>query len=160
MRAETYRNTLYCGHETHRYWVGASMLVGGSIVDAADARHLALDFGITHVLNVETEHDDSGKGVDHLLQLQVPDDGSRFPISFVRAAVAFGKPVVMGNGKLYVHCQMGGSRSPAFVYAVLRGCGSPPAAALEAIRTAKGDINWGVHPYHVSYMASIEEALA
>lgn len=169
MIVETYSNTLYLGHVCHRYWIpgGFFLMVGGSLLGSEDWSHLQRDFGITDVVNVETEHSDVGKLSDeHLCQIQVPDDGTPFPPERVLAACMFvlGKVVrdtPSEHSKFYVHCQMGGSRSPAFAYAIMRGCfDMSAAAALSAVRTAKGDQAYGEHAFHQSYLASIEAALA
>lgn len=168
MKAEVYLNKRYQhasypnGVPCMRYFVD-DILVGGSIVDAADAQHLIEKFSITHVLNVETEHSDEGIWPKYLVEARVPDTGLPFPKHAVRAAVAFGRLTKQMDGKLYVHCQMGASRSPSFAYAILRDRGFSPEAALAKVAAARGpDVGgelWGNRPHHKTYMASIEEAL-
>ncbi len=169
MIVESYANSLYLGHVCNRYWIsgGFFLMVGGSLLGPEDWEHLQGDYGITDVVNVETEHSDAGKlPGEHLCELQVPDDGTPFPPDKVLAACMFvlGKLVKDGpasSSKFYVHCQMGGSRSPAFAYAVMRGCFDMSSSeALAAVRTAKGDEAYGDHPYHKSYLGSVESALA
>ncbi len=165
---ETYSNALYEGHRCHRYWLpgGFFIMVGGSLLGPEDWEHLQADYGITHVLNVETEHDDAGKlPADRLCQVRVPDDGTPFRPEAVLAACLFVAEKVanapMGQDpKFYVHCQMGGSRSPAFAYALMRGVFElSPEEALGAVRaTHKSD--YGNHDFHKSYLSSVESALA
>lgn len=173
--AEIYTNRLYTYEPTHpvqRWWVTPNLMIGGSICDNADWLHLSKDFGIRSVLNVETEHSDEGKGIPNLSECRVPDDGSPFPFGLVRHAVSFAR-LMIGLGPIYVHCQMGGSRSPAFGYAILRWVhGMSADAALTAIRTGKdwslkakdgklvggaGEI-YGGHHYHQTYLSSVEAA--
>ena len=172
--AEIYENAAYSydpKHPTQRWWVIPNLMVGGSIVDAADYRHLVKDFGIASVLNVETEHSDDGKDIDRLCECQVPDNAQGFPVETIRTAVSFAK--MMQGKPLYCHCQMGGSRSPAFAYAILRWVyDMNPTDALNAVRAGKDwqkrDIHgnltggsgmvYGDHPAHKAYIASIEEA--
>lgn len=157
---ETYANRLYLGHECHRWSVHPQVIIGGSIADADDWRHIRDDLGARSVLNVETEHDDEGKGIEMLCQTRVPDDGTPFEGETVRHAVAFAK-LMVGHGPIYVHCQQGGSRSPAFAYAILRwvfrmSC----SAALAAIREGKPKASdYGHHAFHQSYIGSVEHAL-
>lgn len=167
--AETYQNALYEGHTCHRYWLPGdfSIMVGGSLLGPGDWDHLHRDFGITHVVNVETEHDDRGKLPDvNLCQVQVPDDGTPFPADKVLAACLFVSEKLLrvaGTGeepKFYVHCQMGGSRSPGFAYAIMRSAfGLSASQALAAIRSTLRS-EYGNHHYHQAYMMSVEAALA
>lgn len=163
--AESYHNLLYPHPEVNliqRYWVTPSLMVGGSIVDEDDWKHLQRDFGLQSVLNVETEHSDEDKGIPRLSECRVPDDGTPFPQGIVRQAVSFAK-LAAGFGPLYVHCQMGGSRSPAFAYAVLRWVHfMSPQAAFDAVRASRDwapGLPYGDHHFHQAYIASIDAAL-
>lgn len=172
MIIEQYANRLYLGHACHRWSVHPLVIVGGSIFDQADWAHLRDDFGVRSVLNVETEHSDEGKGIPVLSECRVPDDGTPFPAGLVRHAVSFAH-LNVGHGPVYVHCQQGGSRSPAFAYAVLRWVFQMPKQdALRAIQTGKDDwsqaanyatpgpvSSYGHHHYHRSYIESVESAL-
>jgi hypothetical protein len=162
---DTYYNTLYpqgAHLPCYRWTCAPDVSVGGSILGPEDWKHLRDDLGMGAVVNVETEHDDEGKGIEHLLQCRVPDDGSPFPLDYVRQVVSFAKVHLSAGRKVHVHCQGGGSRSPAFAYAMLRWCHKlSPVGALEAIRGGKGDVlkAYGMHPYHISYISSVEGAL-
>lgn len=170
--AERYKNRLYPWnpeHEITRWWVGPDqlyfILVGGSLIGEDDWEHLANDFGITHVVNVETEHSDVGKFPQKwLCEQQFPDNGARIPESTLTAISKFCRHVFgLTNTKLYVHCQMGGSRSPAIAYFVLRDCFSlTPAKALAVLNDGfphDPAHPYGYHPTHQSYIASIEDWL-
>lgn len=136
------------------------LLMGGTILDAADWEHLRKDFGVTHVINLETEHSDVGKVPrEQLLEIPTPDDGTMKPAEwfdiggFVRTA--FRNPASI----IYVHCQAGGSRTPMMVYFLLRRFSNlTPAGALVLIQTVKP--SFGSAAYHVNYIASAEQALA
>ncbi len=172
--AEIYTNSAYSYQPTiqvQRWWVNPNLMIGGSIVDATDYKHLETTFGIASVLNVETEHSDIGKEVARLCEVQVPDNAQPFPVDAVRTAVSFAK--MMSGKPLYCHCQMGGSRSPAFAYAILRWVnGMSPTDALNAVRAGKewqkrdehgnliggSGLLYGDHPAHQAYLASIEAA--
>lgn len=173
MIVEVYANSLYSYQpdiQVVRWQIpGYPIIVGGSLIDAADYAHLAMDFGVRGVVNVETEHDDTGKvPPDLLCQQQVEDDGSPFTKDNVLAVVRFASQKVQG-GPLYVHCQMGGSRSPGFAYAILRGVyGLDREQALKALNegfkvrkagTADTEAEYGWHPVHQSYLNSVDEAL-
>jgi hypothetical protein len=163
--AESYVNRLYPDQSValiQRYWVHPQVLVGGSINDEEDWQHLHRDFFIQSVLNLETEHSDEGKGIARLSECRFPDVGEPVPRGLVRQAVSFAK-LAAGFGPLYVHCQMGGSRSPAMAYAVLRWVHEmTPQEAFDAVRASRDwapGLPYGDHHYHKSYLASIDEAL-
>ncbi len=163
--AESYVNRLYVDQTValiQRYWVHPQVLVGGSIVDRDDWLHLERDFGIRSVLNVETEHSDAEKGIARLSECPFPDVGESVPRGLVRQAVSFAK-LAAGFGPVYVHCQMGGSRSPAMAYAILRWVHEmTPQEAFDAIRSSRDwapGLPYGDHHYHKAYLASIDEAL-
>lgn len=164
--AESYVNTVCINSPTaKRYWVTPEMMLGGSIIDVQDYEHLKKDYFITGVLNVETEHGDTGKTIDYLCETRVPDDGSPFPLEYVRKAALFTDKFLTenkGKNNLYVHCQMGGSRSPAFAYMVLRH--HYKMSIEDALGQIRGIMpsgnNYGEHPYHQTYLSSIEQGLA
>lgn len=161
--AENYSNLLYEGHACRRYWVTPRLLVGGSILGPEDFAHLERDFGITHVVNVETEHDDTGKvPAERLLQARVPDLGGPFPPEAVLSVCLFVSRAMASSQdpRFYVHCQQGGSRSPGFAYAVLRGVfGLPRDDARREIVAAR-DGDYGHHQFHLTYMDSVDRALS
>lgn len=170
MIAERYANKLYPYDPSvivARWWAHPRILVGGSIIDEADWKHLRDDYGIAGVLNVETEHDDSGKKIPVLCQAQFADDGKPDPkvlytgLKFARGFLAVDPLKLDAPGmKLYVHCQMGGSRSPAVAYMILRDVfRMTPGAAVQAIRNGKEDPKWGEHPVHIGYATTIDQLL-
>lgn len=156
--AESYVNSVCINAPTaERWWATPNILVGGSIIDETDWQHLKNTYGIDAVINVETEHDDMGLSILNLLQIRVNDDGGPFPNTYIHQLVSFVKNLGLDK-TYYVHCQMGGSRSPAFVYAILRGCYNyTPVDALSKINETK---LWGNHMYHHNYMNSVEEGIA
>lgn len=162
--AETYVNKLYDnpGNTTNRYWIHDQIMIGGSIIDAADFVHLCDDFAITDIINVETEHSDVGKVPSrHLCQAQVPDNGDPFPPEIVHQVIEFAKLRLQEDPKciFHIHCQMGSSRSPAFGYALLRFVFEHnPFSAIHLISKGKGR-DYGNHGYHRRYLDSIEAAM-
>lgn len=166
--AEAYVNRCYENHEASRWWAHPLILVGGSICDLADFAHLRDAFGVDAVISVETEHVDDGKippGVP-AFRFPFPDDGT--PPSFEiwkaiseawdRLGPDFWMLQLRG-GHVYVHCQQGGSRSPAVAYFLMRTKLNHDAeGALASIREYKTD--YGHHPFHASYLASAEAAIA
>lgn len=167
MIIETVRHKLYdaiYGRTTmfDRWSVHPNIIIGGSILDQQDWDHLRDDLKVGAVLNVETEHSDAGYGIANLCEAQVPDDHQAFPFDKIRQALVFANEYLTKNptGILYVHCQMGGSRSPALAYGVLRyHYGIKAGAALDMIRKGGRISNYGDHPAHQNYIGSIEKYL-
>lgn len=175
MIAETYKNSLYSYQPdivVDRFWVHPRVMVGGSIIDASDWMHLVVVFQLTGVVNVETEHSDVGKEISDLCEAQVPDNGTPFDVEVLSKVLVFARRHMESPAaKLYVHCQMGGSRSPAFAYLILRGVlGIDRHQALEDIRNSKDWTNkgslvggrgpvYGDHPAHKSYLKAIDDFL-
>lgn len=156
--AETYTNTLYDNHPCARWWLAPRILIGGSILSAADWQHLAKDFEITDVINVEVEHTDAGYGIPSLLELPTFDDGWPKTFPWFLAGCRFASIVSAApERRLYIHCQMGGSRSPLMGYAILRKGGSTVGDALERIHAVHP--GWGDHVFHRFYLASADAAL-
>ena len=140
--------------EVERWTVpGCPLLMGGSIISQADAEHLRRNHAVTHVLNLETEHSDAQWGFV-LCENQTPDNGEMKSAEWFRTGIDF---VKSATGRVYLHCQAGGSRTPMMLYALLRAYGNDPGAALALIQTVKP--SFGSAPYHVNYIASAEKAL-
>lgn len=166
--AEVYENKLYYPDpriKVARWWV-SHWLVGGSVIDEDDWTGLVFNHGLEYCINVETEHSDQGKlPADRLCEAQVADDGSPFPDAMLRRIADFmdGRFV---NSKGYVHCQMGGSRSPAVAYFLLRYlCGASRELALVGVnegfmeREELKNANpkpYGWHPVHQVYLGSVD----
>lgn len=166
--AETYINRLYEGHTCHRYWVtGYPLMIGGSLLGPDDWKHLQDDFGLDICVSAETEHDDVGKlPAWDLIQVAHPDTGGPIPANLILSACLFvAARLVLDPGvKAYVHCQMGGSRSPAYAYALLRGVWRVGASEALAVVSSSMQVGkgrpYGGHEFHQTYLRSIEEALA
>jgi CheY-like chemotaxis protein len=158
--AELYSNTLCRNFFSHRWWADPKILVGGSILNQSDWLHLQNTYNIQSVINVESEHSDFGKGIKNLCEQLVPDNGAPFSKEAVLNVVNFAKNALQ-HGNIYVHCQMGSSRSPAFAYAILRYCfNMSKEDALGRIASKRPDAKkYGYHPYHQSYLNSVEAAL-
>jgi len=165
--AEEYVNKVCINQpNARRYWITPEMMVGGSIIDAEDYEHIKSKFYMHGVLNVETEHLDFGKGIniDELCEIQVPDNGTPFPLEYVQRAAKFTDEFLTknkGRKNLYIHCQQGGSRSPAFAYMVLRH--HYKMSESDALGQIRGCVpngsTYGWHEYHQRYLKSIEDGI-
>ncbi len=137
------------------------LLVGGDFDSfdrerAADQVQELVALGLTHVLDVRLEWDDSallaelapGVGYRHD---GIDDAGQRVPGEWFEeltdwAADALADP----DARLLVHCHMGVNRGPSAAFAVLLRLGWDPFEALDAIRAARP----------IAYIAYAEDALA
>lgn len=157
--AEHLQNTVAGFNHWHlRWWVDDRILVGGSINDAADWRHIRDDFKIGAVLSLEIERDDEGKGLDvPYLRLAWPDDGQPKPAEYWAAGIAFGCNALLSGRRVYVHCALGNSRSPSMAYAILRARGFNPQEAMQRFQRSRPE--WGTHPTQQTYITSAEQAI-
>ena len=121
-------------------WVTPYLALGGMIGTGANMQHLRA-CGITHVLDLQAEFDDSLLGVETgvtVLWLAVPETSGPVPPELIAAAVAFATRVLSDPGhRLFVHCLAGRRRAPTFTYAILRSLGYEQSEAIEAVRTAE-----------------------
>ena len=145
-----------------RWWVpGYPIMIGGNIQDAADLAHLQKDFGITHVLDVE-----SGRGAtcEHpagkYKKLEFIDNGMPVSAALLREACEFARDAVKAGGKLLIHCHMGASRSPAIAYAILRTVyGLSHEDGLVAINRGfpHGEgYEWSYHQCQQAYVGAVD----
>lgn len=85
--------------------------------------------GVTHVLDVTDEHDDtsllaqSGKPW-HYLYNPTADDSQPKDVSWFRASLMFALPMfAQTDTKLYTHCTAGMNRGPSSAFVVMRALG-------------------------------------
>jgi len=105
--------------------ITARVATGAAVTSAADVQQL-LAAGVTHILDVTSDEDDtqwlSGFGVPYLYN-PTPDDGAQKPASWWQASLAFaaGASGTLGTC-VYAHCSAGVNRGPSTAYAILRAC--------------------------------------
>jgi hypothetical protein len=140
---------------------GYPLFVGGNIQDAADLLHLQKDFGVTHVLDVE-----SGRGptCEHApgtyKKIEFVDNGMPMAEALLREACTFARDALNAGGKLMTHCHMGASRSPAITYAILRThYGLSHEDGLIAINRGfphGAGYHWSYHACQQAYVGAID----
>lgn len=121
--AESYLNTRAnppC--ENLRWWVNEKMIMGGgSIVSAEDWAHLRDDFGITHVLNLDSKSHVEFVPSDRLCEVAVLDNGMAIAAPLLKACCEFAKAALHDPAAAVYACSgNGGARAPAIIYAILR----------------------------------------
>jgi CheY-like chemotaxis protein len=157
--AEQYVNSITADNRViPRYWITPTLLVGGDVIDFNDWVYLRDTFGIVAVLNANARPDPVG--IPDYLCCPVNDDGTGFPKETIRQIATFANQYL--DKPMYVHCHLGFSRSPHYVYTILRACYKmPKEEALSMVLRAlpSPDHHWGFNQHTTSYMKSIEDAL-
>ncbi len=123
------------------------LAIGGDLADEGDValaqQHEIVDRGITHVLDVREEWDDTGlwDGVDGVTYHRdgIDDAGQQVPPEWFDGAVAWCVDAMHADPatRVLTHCHMGVNRGPSTGYAVLLALGWDPVDALATIRAAR-----------------------
>ncbi|GEP40327.1 hypothetical protein NPS01_39900 [Nocardioides psychrotolerans] len=122
------------------------LVVGGDLdQDNNQAVHQAVELGdtagITHVLDVRLEANDSGLWSympDVAYRWDGMDDaGQVVPDAWWDGIADWAVSAITAGGRVLVHCHMGINRSPSAAYAILLTMGWDPVEALAAIRSAR-----------------------
>jgi glycosyltransferase involved in cell wall biosynthesis/predicted protein tyrosine phosphatase len=145
-----------------RWWLDDRIMVGGSIDGMDDGTRLQAEYGIGRVISVESERSDDGDGFfeedGDLLYRPFPDWGEAIVGPIIHDVLDFAQKALDDGKSIYVHCQQGGSRSPAMGYAICRGVlKMSPEQVLERIRRVLP--RFGESVTHQMYMNSIESAM-
>ena len=134
----------------HRRWRGApiwslsaitpQVFVGGQHYKQGYQR--MLDYGITAILNMRSEHCDRDKGIagERYLQLATIDNTPPSVEDLARG-VEFICAEIARGGKVYVHCAVGCGRAPTMAAAWLIASGDTATGALRRIREVRPFIN-------------------
>ena len=127
------------------HFVTDFLAVGGDLSfdnDMAAAQAIELvDAGITHVLDVRRECDDT-EFWSYVPEVTyrwdgIDDAGQQIPGPWFEGIVAWALEAIEAGGAVLTHCHMGINRGPSAGYAVLLGMGWDPIEALAATRAAR-----------------------
>lgn len=146
-------------------FVTERLAVGGHIGSAANMRGLA-EAGITHVVNMQLEFDDSeitdGAGIQ-VLWNGCEDDFLPKPAEMFRIGVQFTLEALEDpKSKILFHCAAGVHRSPLMLLAVLRVLGYGRREAINMISDARPQASFppiylmSVEDFYRDYRASIQ----
>jgi hypothetical protein len=121
-------------------WVTERVALGGGIWNARNMEELARS-GVTHVLDMQIEFDDTplgeGCGV-RVLWNPMDDDFLPKPPSVLERGVEFALEALKDAGaKLYIHCAAGVHRAPMMTLAVLCAMGWELDPAMVLIETQR-----------------------
>lgn len=121
------------------------LVVGGDLsVDDEIAARQAIELaelGVTHVLDVRVEADDSdwwaGLPGFEYRSAGIDDAGQQVPAAWFDEITDWAVAAIESGGIVLTHCHMGINRGPSAGFAVLLRMGWDPVDALAAIRTAR-----------------------
>jgi hypothetical protein len=121
-------------------WVTERIALGGGIWNANNMRELARS-GVTHVLDMQIEFDDTPLGEGYgvrVLWNPTDDDFLPKPPALLERGVGFAVEALNGSdAKLYIHCAAGVHRAPMMTLAVLCALGWELEPAMMLIETRR-----------------------
>ena len=138
-------------------WLTERIAVGGGIWNSANMEKVARE-GITHVIDMQIEFDDTPLGEEHgvvVLWNPTYDDFSEKPAELFRRGVDFANEALeKPEAKLFIHCAAGVHRAPMMALAVLGSMGWNVDDAMEMIEMRRP-----VADFADVYVESVEKFL-
>jgi len=138
-------------------WLTDRIAVGGGIWNAENMEIIAAQ-GITHVIDMQIEFDDTPLGRPlgvEVLWNPTDDDFEPKPAALFQRGVEFAQKALDGDGaKLFIHCAAGVHRAPMMSLAVLCSMGWAMEDAMELIQQRRA-----VADLADVYVESVEEFL-
>ena len=121
-------------------WVTGRIAVGGGIWHAENMA-LVAKAGITHIIDMQIEFDDTSLAVPHAIEVlwnPIDDDFQPKPAEVFQRGVDFAIEALDQPGtKLYVHCAAGVHRAPMMALALLCALGWKLNDGLKLIETRR-----------------------
>jgi protein-tyrosine phosphatase len=138
-------------------WLTDRIAVGGGIWTSENMAAVA-QAGITHVIDMQIEFDDTPLGAAHGVEVlwnPTDDDFEPKPAELFRRGVEFAEAALEGtNGKVFIHCAAGVHRAPMMALAVLGSMGWKVEDAMELIEGRRPAADFAD-----VYVRSVEEFL-
>ena len=107
-------------------WLTDRIAVGGGIWNADNMAKVARE-GITHIIDMQIEFDDTALGLAHGIEVlwnPTDDDFEPKPAELFRRGVDFAQAAFEGtDAKLFIHCAAGVHRAPMMALAILGSMG-------------------------------------
>jgi protein-tyrosine phosphatase len=138
-------------------WVTGRIAVGGGIWTAENMAAVART-GVTHVIDMQIEFDDTALAKPHGIQVlwnPIDDDFQPKPPEVFQRGVEFALNALDGKGtKLFVHCAAGVHRAPMMTLAILCSLSWKMAAAMQLIEARRPVVDFAN-----VYVGSVEKFL-
>ena len=138
-------------------WVTARIAVGGGIWTAENMAAVSRA-GITHVIDMQIEFDDTRLAEPHAIEVlwnPIDDDFQPKPPEMFERGVEFATQALSQDGtKLFIHCAAGVHRAPMMTLAVLCSMGWTPDAAQDLIEKERPVVDFAD-----VYLRSVERFL-
>jgi len=138
-------------------WLTDRIAVGGGIWTADNMAKVARA-GITHIIDMQIEFDDTPLGEAHGIEVlwnPTDDDFEAKPAWLFQRGVDFAEVALVGtDGKLFIHCAAGVHRAPMMALAILGSMGWNLQDAMELIQGRRP-----VADFADVYVRSVEEFL-
>ncbi len=117
-------------------WLTDRIAVGGGIWNADNMAKVARE-GITHIIDMQIEFDDTPLGVEFGIQVlwnPTDDDFEEKPAELFRRGVEFAEAALEGtDAKVFIHCAAGVHRAPMMALALLGSMGWAIEDAMQLI---------------------------
>jgi protein-tyrosine phosphatase len=154
------RATMPAPHGTFRMdmtWVTGRIAVGGGIWTAENMAEVAR-MGVTHVLDMQIEFDDTALAKPHGIKVlwnPIDDDFQPKPPEVFQRGVDFALNALDGSGtKLFVHCAAGVHRAPMMTLAILCSLSWKMTEAMQLIEARRPVVDFAN-----VYVGSVERFL-
>jgi protein tyrosine phosphatase (PTP) superfamily phosphohydrolase (DUF442 family) len=138
-------------------WLTDRIAVGGGIWTADNMAKVA-GAGITHIIDMQIEFDDTPLAARHGIEVlwnPTDDDFDQKPATLFERGVNFAQAALAGsNAKLLIHCAAGVHRAPMMALALLGSMGWSMQDAMELIEGRRP-----VADFADVYVRSVEEFL-
>jgi hypothetical protein len=138
-------------------WLTDRIAVGGGIWTSDNMASVALT-GVTHIIDMQIEFDDTPLGVAHGIEVlwnPTDDDFEPKPSALFRRGVRFAQAALDEPGsKLFIHCAAGVHRAPMMALAILGSIGWKLEDAMRLIERRRP-----VADFAEVYVRSVEQFL-
>jgi protein-tyrosine phosphatase len=138
-------------------WVTDRIAVGGGIW-TADNMAVVARTGVTHIIDMQIEFDDTGLAEPHGIEVlwnPTEDDFQPKPPEILQRGVDFATGALAGSGtRLFIHCAAGVHRSPMMTLAVLCSMGWRQEVAQDLIEKRRPVVDFAE-----VYVRSVERFL-
>ena len=138
-------------------WITDRIAVGGGI-ETAENMELVARAGITHIIDMQIEFDDTALAAAHNIKVLwngIYNDFNSKPAEILERGVEFGlRSLRKPKSRLLIHCTLGMHRAPMMALAVLCAMGWPLKIAMDCIQKCRPVVYFAD-----AYVSSVENFL-